>query len=151
MVPSSHCTISSSHVTILLSHSVVPPFFFLTFDDSIITLGSTKITFDHTFLTFGGTLIFFYHIWQFHFHIRQYQYHIWLYFTSFSCTLISFLTSDSFIVTLGTANITCNHTFITFNGCSPPPPPLTFNGPLGRPASHVTKIPWNSHKLLGYP
>ena len=44
-------------------------FFSLTFDGSIVTLGSTNILFDRTFLTFGGTLILT-HIWQFHHYIE---------------------------------------------------------------------------------
>ena len=58
MVPSSHCAVLTSLVTVLLSHLVVPLFFFLTFDDTILTLCSTNITCDYTFVTFGGSLIF---------------------------------------------------------------------------------------------
>ena len=42
---------------VLLSHLVVL-LFFLTFDGSIVTLGSTNITSDCTFATFGNTLFF---------------------------------------------------------------------------------------------
>ena len=45
-------------MTVLLSHSVVP-FFPLTFDGPIVTLGNTNITCDCTFVTFNGFLIFF--------------------------------------------------------------------------------------------
>ena len=41
-----------------MSHSVVP-YFFLTLDNSIVTLGNTNISCDHTFITFSGFLIFF--------------------------------------------------------------------------------------------
>ena len=61
MVPSSHCAVLTSHVTVLLSNRWFS-FFFLTFDGSIITLGSTNITYDRTFLTFAGTLIFSSHL-----------------------------------------------------------------------------------------
>ena len=37
---------------------MVPLFFFLIFDGSIVTLGYTNITYDCTFATFGCTLIF---------------------------------------------------------------------------------------------
>ena len=67
IVSSSNCAVSILHVTILSLHLVVP-FFFLTFNGSIVTLGSNNILFYHTFLTFDGTLIFT-HIWQYHHHI----------------------------------------------------------------------------------
>ena len=50
MIPSSHCIVPTSHVTVLLSHSVVP-YFFLTFDDTVLILCSTNITCDCTFVT----------------------------------------------------------------------------------------------------
>ena len=37
---------------------MVPLFFFLTFDGSIVTLGNINILFDRVFLTFSDTLIF---------------------------------------------------------------------------------------------
>ena len=70
-VPSSHCTVPTSHVTVLFSHLVVPllfshiwwfPYFFLTFDGSILTLCSSNITCDNSFLTFGGSFTLFFHI-----------------------------------------------------------------------------------------
>ena len=97
----------TSYVTIFLSHLIVPLFFFLAFDGSIITLSSTNITYNSTFTTFGCTRIFFKHLmvpssnyaipksyvnvllsclvvrfffshkWWFHCHIRQYQHYIW--------------------------------------------------------------------------
>ena len=68
-VSSSHCTVPTSHIIVIFSHLVVSllfshiwwfPYFFLTFDDSILTLCSSNITCDIFFLTFGSSLTFFF-------------------------------------------------------------------------------------------
>ena len=128
----------------ILSHLVVPLFYYLTFDGSILTLCSSNITFDSTFVIFGGSLFFsshltvlsshcaiptsylivllsfyfFSHIWQFHCQIRQYQHHIWQYFVTFDSSFIFVLTFDGSIDTLGSANIISDSTFVTFSGRS---------------------------------
>ena len=58
-VLSSRYVIPISHVTFLLSHLMVPLFFSLIFNGSIVTFDNTNITFDSTFVTFSGSLIFF--------------------------------------------------------------------------------------------
>ena len=127
---------------VLLSNLVIPYFFF-TFDNSIITLCNINIIFNCTFVTFGGSFIFFSHIWWFDYHIRQYQHHIWLYFCHirwypifFShlivplldwATLISHVTvllSHSivlfvFLLTFDSSIITLNRTSITYGRSQP--------------------------------
>ena len=76
----SYYVVPTSHVIVLLSHLMVLLFFFLIFDDSILTLCNSNITCDCFFVTFGGSLFFFSHIWWFHYLIRQHQYHIGPYF-----------------------------------------------------------------------
>ena len=66
-----------SHVTILL-----PNYFFLTFDGSIITLCNSNVTCDNSFAK-----LLFPHIWWFHPHIVQFQHHMW----QFSCHIQWFL------------------------------------------------------------
>ena len=48
-----HWVVLTSLLTVPLSHLVIT-YFFLTFDNSIVTLGSTDITYDRTFI-FGPT------------------------------------------------------------------------------------------------
>ena len=62
IVQLSHWIVPTSLLIVLLSHIWWYPIFFLTFDNSIVTLGSTNITSNHTFVTFGGTIIFFLHV-----------------------------------------------------------------------------------------
>ena len=56
-----HPQLYSSNITfdIFLSHLVVPLFFFLTFNGSILILCSSNITRDNYFVTFGGFFFFF--------------------------------------------------------------------------------------------
>ena len=99
---------------VILSYLVVP-IFFLTFDDSILTLCSSNITFDNIFVTFGINLIFS-HIWRFHPHNIQFQYYIWQYFLSHLVVpFFFFLIFDGSILILCSKNITCDYTFVTFN------------------------------------
>ena len=59
------------HMWLYFCHIWWSLYFFLTFDGSIVTLGSTNITLDYTFLTFGGT---FCHIqWFFFFFLTNYH------------------------------------------------------------------------------
>ena len=60
-VPFSHCAVLTSHVTIFLSHLVFPYYFFLIFDNFIITLCRTNITCDSSFVTFSDSFTFFSH------------------------------------------------------------------------------------------
>ena len=46
------------HMWLYFCHIWWSPYFFLTFDGSIVTLDSTNITLDCTFLTFNGSLFF---------------------------------------------------------------------------------------------
>ena len=62
------------------------------------TLRTLKMT---VFLSYSVVPLLFSHIWQFHHYIRQYQHHIWLYFCYIWWYRYSFLTFDSFNVTLG--------------------------------------------------
>ena len=121
----SHLTVLSSyyavpilHETVLLSHLVIPLFFFLTFEDSIVALGYTNITSDYTFVTFSGSL-FFSHIWQFPYRvILPYS----LYFlggtvpTSRQHIIPGYqiLTFDGFIFILCSSNITYDSPFVKF-------------------------------------
>ena len=70
-------------------------FFFLIFNNIILTLCSINITYDYTFVIFGSSLIFFSHLVVF---------------------LFFFLTFDGTILTLCSTNITCDCTFVTFGG-----------------------------------
>ena len=124
MVPFSYCGVLTSHVTVLLLHSVVPLFFFLTFDGIIFTLYITNITCDCTFFTFGGSLIFS-HIWRYHSHIVQYQHHTWLYFCHIQLFFFFFshLMVPSSHCAISTSHVTvfCHilwylYFFLTFDG-----------------------------------
>ena len=98
------------------SHLVIIYFFFPTFDNSIITLGSTNITCNHTFVTFKGSLFFFL---TFDYSIVTLDCTKITYdctFATFGYTLIFFLKFDSSIITFGRTNITCDHTFVIFDG-----------------------------------
>ena len=83
----------TSHVTLLLSYSMIL-LFFLTFDGSIVTLGSINITFYRTFAPFSYTRIFFSH----------------LIVPSSNCAV------PTSIVTLDSTNILFDNTFLTLSG-----------------------------------
>ena len=106
-VPSSHFAVLTSHMTVFLSHWVVSllfshtwrfhphivqfqhhmrqlfshiwwfPYFFLTFDCSILILCSSNITCDSFFSHLVVSLLSFSHIWHFYPHIVRFQHHIW--------------------------------------------------------------------------
>ena len=105
-IPSSHCAVLTSHVTIL-SHIGWFPYFFLTLDDSILTLCSSNITCDSSFSHLVVPLLFS-HIWWFP------------YF---------FLIFDGFILTFG-FNITYDNSSVTLRGS------LTFSSHLTVSSSH---------------
>ena len=117
MVSSSHCAEPTSHV-IVLFHIWWFPYFFLTFDGTILTLCSTNITCNCTFVIFDGSLILFYFLVIFDGAIltlcstnitcdRS--------FVTFSDSLNFFLTFDGSIITSGSTNITFDHNFATFS------------------------------------
>ena len=89
-------------------------FFFLIFDNSILSLCSSNITCDCSFVIFGGSHFFFPHIWWLYCHIRQYQHNIWQYFCHILWFFFPYLIVSIF--TLCSTNITCDCTLVTFDG-----------------------------------
>ena len=103
-------------MTIILSHLVVPFFFLLhlTVLSSYYVVLTSHVT---VLLSHSVVHLFFSHIWWIDCHIRQYQHHVWLYFCHIRWYPFFFLlTFNSSVITLGNNNITCDHTFVTFNG-----------------------------------
>ena len=59
-IPKSYSTLCNTNITCDCTFFTFDDsLFFLTFDGSIVTAGSTNIIFNYTFVTFGSTLIFF--------------------------------------------------------------------------------------------
>ena len=85
------------------------PYFFLTFDGSILTLCNSNITCDSFFSYLVVSLLFFSHIWRFHSHILQFQHHMWQFFSHiWWFPYFFFLTFDGFIFTLCSSFVICD-------------------------------------------
>ena len=115
MVSSSHCAVPTSYVTVLLSPSVVPLFFFLIFDGTILILCSTNITCDCTFVTFYSSLICLSHLMVLSSYCAIPTSHETA-LLSYLVIPLFFLTFDGTILTICSTNIIYNCIYVTFGG-----------------------------------
>ena len=115
MILSSHCAVPTSHVIVLLSYSMFPLFFFSHF---MIPSSHYVVPRSHVivFLSHSVVPLFFSHIWWYYPYIAQYQHHMWLYFCHIRWFPYFFLTFYGTILTLHSINITCDYTFVKFDG-----------------------------------
>ena len=115
-------------------------YFFLIFDDSILTLCNPNIICDSSFLTFGGSLTFFSHLTVPSLHYGAPTLYVTVFFPCFVVHLLFLLILDDSILTLCNSNITYDSSFVTLGGF------LTFFSYLTVSSSHYA-VP-TSHVIV---